>query len=150
MQSVEMTAAIQSYPDCAALPRGYVGLLKPVANKLELHIWLNHREIEQPTGEFISTEELQEIREIAPFKAIKSRPPINKAYAPIAPLTQREIETLKLLLNGHSQREIALQREQDLANIRNICHHMREKFGAPSQAELIARAERWGGVQCAN
>jgi DNA-binding CsgD family transcriptional regulator len=61
-------------------------------------------------------------------------------------LTQREIETLKLLLNGRSQREIAFQREQDLVNIRNICFHLREKFGAPSQAQLSANVEQWGGL----
>jgi DNA-binding CsgD family transcriptional regulator len=152
MQSTEMTAAIASYPDCAHLDRGYVGLLKPASgsDRLELNIWLNHREPEQPTGEFIGVGQLQEIREIVPIRTPKNRPIIDKTFAPSAPLTERERETLALLLSGHSQRVIALRRDQDLANIRNICYHMREKFGAPSQAELIARAERWGGVQCAN
>jgi DNA-binding NarL/FixJ family response regulator len=63
------------------------------------------------------------------------------------PITPREREVLRLLAEGHGQKEIARQLSISAKTVGTHIQRMLAKLGAHSRAELVARAYRDGLVQ---
>jgi DNA-binding NarL/FixJ family response regulator len=62
----------------------------------------------------------------------------------LSPLTDRELEVLRLLEEGLSNREIASHLHLSLHTVKNHVHHILEKVGAASRMEAVHFARRQG------
>jgi hypothetical protein len=131
MQSTEMIAAIASYPDCAHLDPGYVGLLKPNGPEtFQLFVWLNHREPEQPTGETVRRSEVVHAKE----KGVFARPT----------LTGDEALYLHMYGDGYSLKDIAKELAEPLRNVVLAFDILKGKFCATSLEDLMAKVHKSG------
>lgn len=72
-----------------------------------------------------------------------SRAPLESYEALIEPLTRREEETLRLLVSGASNQEIASQLVVSLATVKKHVSNILGKLGVASRSQAIARAREW-------
>ncbi len=71
--------------------------------------------------------------------------PAPPTPSPLAePLSQREIEVLRLIANGLSNQEIAQQLVVGMSTVKTHINHIFSKLGAASRKQAIARAQELG------
>ncbi len=58
-------------------------------------------------------------------------------------LTRRELEVVRLIDEGFTNKEIASRLFIEIATVKNHVHNILEKLGARSRGEAAARARRW-------
>ena len=61
---------------------------------------------------------------------------------PVEPLSERELEVLRLLANGHSNREIAKALIVTLGTVKTHVHNIYGKLNVQSRTQAIARARK--------
>jgi LuxR family maltose regulon positive regulatory protein len=73
-------------------------------------------------------------------------PPAGPRPAPglIEPLSARELEVLRLLADGLSNREIAGALVVAVGTVKAHVHHLCGKLGAPTRGRAVARARELG------
>jgi len=74
----------------------------------------------------------------------KTRPAASTPNAPNAPLTQREMEVLRLVANGLSEREVADKLFISHHTAHRHLSNIRLKLNAATQAAAVAHAARIG------
>ena len=74
----------------------------------------------------------------------KTRPAASTPHAPNAPLTQREMEVLRLVANGLSEREVADKLFISHHTAHRHLSNIRLKLNAATQAAAVAHAARIG------
>jgi DNA-binding CsgD family transcriptional regulator len=70
--------------------------------------------------------------------------PSNSGAEPLAPLTDREREVLRMVGTGHTTREIALRLGISAKTVENHKHRIFSKLGVHNQAHAVSIAMRAG------
>jgi len=95
-------------------------------------------------GAGAATEHLHRvIRAFAPMKA-QAEQPTPAVAALIEPLTDRELEVLRLLAAGRRNRDIAAELVVTLETVKKHISHIFDKLGAANRTEAVAHARRLG------
>ena len=81
--------------------------------------------------------------QVSSLKPRLSRAPLESLDALIEPLTRREEETLRLLVSGASNQEIASQLVVSLATVKKHVSNILGKLGVASRSQAIARVREW-------
>jgi len=66
--------------------------------------------------------------------------------APVAQLSDRELEVFKLLGQGYEINEIAKMLDVNIKTVHTYCARMKEKMKVGTTAELLREALRWNGT----
>jgi ATP/maltotriose-dependent transcriptional regulator MalT len=69
-------------------------------------------------------------------------PPLLPTLPPGEPLSQRELEVLRLLAAGHSNRQITRELVLSLNTVKSHIHHIYGKLGVESRTQAIAQAQK--------
>jgi LuxR family maltose regulon positive regulatory protein len=64
--------------------------------------------------------------------------------APIEPLSERELEVLRLLAEGLSNKDLATQLFLSVGTVKQHLHHIYGKLGTTSRTSALARARHFG------
>jgi DNA-binding NarL/FixJ family response regulator len=67
--------------------------------------------------------------------------------APASSLTMRELEVVRLIDQGLSNKQIALQLEIELSTVKHHVHHILEKLEVARRSEAVARLRQHGVLQ---
>jgi DNA-binding NarL/FixJ family response regulator len=79
------------------------------------------------------------------FRRTRSAPPTNEADdAPSEPLTDRELEILRLVAAGRSNKEIAIALRLAEGTVKNYVSRIMEKTNVRTRTELAVKALRMG------
>lgn len=69
----------------------------------------------------------------------------RKKRDPIDDLTNREIQVLTLLSEGHQYGQIADELEVSYKTVANTCSHIKSKLGVTTLPQLVRLAVKWLG-----
>ncbi len=70
-------------------------------------------------------------------------PDLPVAHVLVDPLTRRELEVLRLLAAGLSDREIAQELTISLSTAKSHAHNIYRKLDVDSRTQAVAQARRW-------